>query len=167
MSTSRVHLVCRWEEWSSGISSGVFRDVPSAPRVEAYQWLRRALALRGQSGQNPAWGWQDVPPAVAWSLWGSPGERLVVVTAEVPEDRVVGVVFLAWCLIVEGSYVAGFGEPERDFHTRAEIEASWYRAFDPEYVTRIAPTVLAIDGVRADEVREVTVVTIPMAVASA
>ncbi len=145
------------------------RDTPKPFERRAYAWLRRALRARAQSGKNPAWCAAAPPPMSDWNLYAPTGTELAIVAVDVAADRVVPVHFLGWSmLVVNGLHASVSSEESKQDHSQQEIEASWQRIFEPALLAHIDETVvLAVDGILADEIAEITLVRVPREVACA
>lgn len=156
----RVFTVVRQEEWEKAKETGILRrecDITDASR----SWVTRQMALRvpGFSGALPIFGWTNIPEK-DYDLYGKEGDQMVLVEAEVPDDRVVRYHFMGWELAVQiGMYLSLSAEEDAEADEKTlsqdEIERSWENIFNPEALSAYIPddTIgLLIDGIRASEV---------------
>lgn len=113
----------------------------------AYNWLRQQMRLRihGCQGHWPIWAWESKPDLRQGGL-DTRGTKCVLLTLEIPAERVLLSDFQAWHFVLNGWYLPltqqeeKLFEPGRDHYwdpksnlTSKEkkiIATSWERIFD-------------------------------------
>lgn len=131
--------------------------------LEAYGWMMEQMVKRlpDFSGYYPIWAWPKRPDLRSYGQDFSQGSH-VLLTLEVPEDRVLLSDFNGWHFILNGRFLAltEMEDEEREKlpPTSEEIRQSWEYIFDPEKMTPWVSTgkrQACVDQVYLHEVVEV------------
>lgn len=154
------------EEWKRAEKLGHLRAdgrrVMERAWRPAYRWMMRQMQKRipGYGGRYPIWAWADRSQADLRKTGNVPvGCRAVLVTCEVPDERVLISDFDAWHFALNGWYLpktdAEYEEWRRRWprgsdssaDARRELERSWEVMFDPKALDEI-------EGMDGDRVRQ-------------
>jgi len=134
---------------------------------EAYEWMRKQMLRRipNFSVDYPVWAWVERPDLRRRDHL-SLGVKGVLLTVEVPKERVLVSDFSAWHFVLGKWYLPMDGERERLHRTwditsgaeRARRVRSWERIFTPERIRDSVgrgPLQACVDRVYTEEVIEV------------
>lgn len=101
--------------------------------LTAYRWMQSQMSRRlsHYSGKPPIWAWLKRPDLR--HRWASKGQLMVLLTVDVPPERVLVSDHEAWHFVLNKSYL-GLDEEDFDSHRDSSEEAlklSWERIFGP------------------------------------
>jgi len=120
---------------------GDWRRVDSQCFKPAYKWLCTQMETRGIAlkGRPPVWAWNHKPDMrISAHQYRGP-HGVVLLELEVPNDLVLLSNYDAWhCVLNDHFLTTSIDDVAGMFdHPRHEVEASWLRIFDLEYMGAI------------------------------